>query len=1032
MSWHRVLVPLVLLARLLAPVPARAGVVLEQAENVPGLAVGTVVFGWERRDGPGTVVERGTIPDPFALLAVLRDRLPRGGFHLLAAGQPVPVPAYGAALRAEPVLPEADVARYREALRLLAGATDEEKRAGRDGLAALAAAAVEPAAGAWLRYRLALAREEANDLAGAGAPLAEAMALPGLAPLAEALLRSHLSQSLVEVQQPVQALPEAERAEAALDAAGDWPVLGALLRAETATALRAAGRLQEAEAGYAAALASLTRLAPESHALGLVLQEAGTSAWLADDLDLAMRRDRGALELFEKVGAPTAGALNALATDAQVLGRLDEAEPLYLRALAAATSDRRRALYRRNLAVLYRRRGELERSGELLRELLAFYGAAPDPRDLLDLAGTLRVLAAVERQQGDFRAAADHAQRAVEIIVERKPGSIAAADTLEELGLVRRDAGNLEGAAEAFTRALEVADALAGLGSVALARGDLDAAGAHYQGALERVRAIVPGHRLEAEALHALGRIESARGRPQAALARYRDALAIVEAMRGRLGGAHDARAGFTSLYHELYWAPLDALAAAGQASEAFALLERYRAQSLLGSMAERQLDFSADLPEPLERERRLLGVRHDSLLGKLGAAPAEKRAGLREELLRLRRQQRELEDRIHAAAPRLAALQYPRTIDASGAAALLPPGAALLSYAVGPERSWVFAVGPGERPLRAVALPAGGDRLRRLLAGYRELVTTPGARSARLELAGAELAAALLEPVAERVRAADHLIVVADGPLHLLPWAALPDPLAPDEPLIARRAVSLAASVTVLRELRARPAAAAKALVAFGDPLVPAAAAASGAALPGPVLRAGSQIGPLAWSREEALAVGALFGAEGAVFLGAEATEARLLEQAPTARRLHLACHALVDAALPLESSLVLSPPGAGAAAGENGLLQVWEIYQRLRLDADLVTLSACDTALGRELAGEGVLGLTRAFHYAGARTVVSSLWRVSDRSTAGLMRAFYRHLVDGASKAEALRRAQLEVRRGAGRHPFYWAAFQVHGSWD
>ncbi len=174
-------------------------------------------------------------------------------------------------------------------------------------------------------------------------------------------------------------------------------------------------------------------------------------------------------------------------------------------------------------------------------------------------------------------------------------------------------------------------------------------------------------------------------------------------------------------------------------------------------------------------------------------------------------------------------------------------------------------------------------------------------------------------------------------------------------------------------------------------------------------------------------------------LFFGTDVTEERLVEQASSARRLHLACHAVVDPRLPLESGLVLAPSGGSGERG-NGFLQVWEIYQRVRLDADLVTLSACDTALGRDLPGEGVLGLTRAFQYAGARTVVSSLWKVSDEPSAQLMVRFYRHLLAGSGKAEALRRAQLEMWRGDGeapgrpatRSPFYWASFQVYGAWD
>jgi CHAT domain-containing protein len=112
---------------------------------------------------------------------------------------------------------------------------------------------------------------------------------------------------------------------------------------------------------------------------------------------------------------------------------------------------------------------------------------------------------------------------------------------------------------------------------------------------------------------------------------------------------------------------------------------------------------------------------------------------------------------------------------------------------------------------------------------------------------------------------------------------------------------------------------------------------------------------------------------------------------------------------------------------------LQAWEIFEAMHLDTDLVTLSGCDTGSGRVLAGEGIIGLTRAFRYAGARSLLASLWKVPDESTARLMVDFYRHLERGAAKDEALRRAQLVLLRDpdqpAWHQPYFWAAFQLSG---
>jgi CHAT domain-containing protein len=191
------------------------------------------------------------------------------------------------------------------------------------------------------------------------------------------------------------------------------------------------------------------------------------------------------------------------------------------------------------------------------------------------------------------------------------------------------------------------------------------------------------------------------------------------------------------------------------------------------------------------------------------------------------------------------------------------------------------------------------------------------------------------------------------------------------------------------------------------------------------------SELAPLPQTRTEVEAISARYrGGEARVLVGADATESALL--APAALRnvriLHLATHGLVDDRRPERSSLALAAPTSPA---EDGYLSVPEIYG-LELNADLVVLSACETGLGRQVRGEGVLGLPRAFFYAGSPRVVVSLWSVADRSTAELMAGFYGHLVgDGRSAAESLHRAKAELRKEPEfAHPFHWAAFVVMGA--
>jgi CHAT domain-containing protein len=159
-------------------------------------------------------------------------------------------------------------------------------------------------------------------------------------------------------------------------------------------------------------------------------------------------------------------------------------------------------------------------------------------------------------------------------------------------------------------------------------------------------------------------------------------------------------------------------------------------------------------------------------------------------------------------------------------------------------------------------------------------------------------------------------------------------------------------------------------------------------------------------------------------------ATEENAMNMSKDFSILHFACHGFLDERFPLNSGLALTIPETAGPGKENGLLQAWEIFEGLRINADLVTLSACETGLGKEMGGEGLIGLTRAFQYAGARTVLSSLWSVSDESTAVLMKHFYTNLKQGKPKAEALRLAQAEMMRSEKySHPFYWAGFVLNG---
>jgi CHAT domain-containing protein len=273
-----------------------------------------------------------------------------------------------------------------------------------------------------------------------------------------------------------------------------------------------------------------------------------------------------------------------------------------------------------------------------------------------------------------------------------------------------------------------------------------------------------------------------------------------------------------------------------------------------------------------------------------------------------------------------------------------------------------------------------------------------------------------------------------------------LPDPAAPERPLVVAHEVVAIPSTAILRVLRGesvrrtRPA---RSLLVLADPVFarddPRVAASSrGAAkagvvaLPEAARDAGVTGGlpRLPFSRREALAILELAPREarrGALDFAASRATATARDLG-TYRFVHFATHGFLNPQQPELSGLVFSLVDRNGR-DQPGFLAAPEIFN-LRLSADLVVLSGCRTALGKEVSDEGLVGLTRAFMYAGAPRVLASLWPIDDAATAALMSAFYRGILkDGLSPAAALRRAQAEA--AAANAPYFWAAFQLYGDW-
>jgi CHAT domain-containing protein len=858
------------------------------------------------------------------------------------------------------------------------------------------------------------------------------------------------------------------------------------------------GNRAESEEAWLERLAILEKLAPDGLEVARTLDFLGYLALWRGDLAAAQQRLYRAEALQRPVLKDTfyyAGTLAKLSIVAEQLGDLEREEDLQRQVLALnsrwapGSPDYGGALM--NLATTLIRRGEVAAAEELLHQSVEMIDkpgieprAAAGPQinlgeialyrgdlaaaqsyfelalkrlregaESVELTEVYAGLAEVARKQRRFAEARSWETSALAITERLTLGDLGRAGRLQALARIEREGdGDLSKAeallrqAEALVRkaapeSLQIHAILRDLGRVLVQEGRLAEAEALYRQILSSLeRRDLVGTKDEAEIRNLFGDVERRRGNVSAAEENLCQATRILDAQRSHLGGDLESRSWFESETQSYAFDCLSALMEQGKPAEAFHALERGKTRVFLELLAERDLRFAGLSPE-LKSERARLDAEYDRLLTRLSESGTDERAMLRARLEDIKAAREALVARLRLQAPRFASLQAPAPLDLTAARRALDPGTALLAYAVGPEKSYLFVVRPGNgggRGLEVHRLPIGRAALEKEIEAYRRLLTNPQSDLTQLNARAASLYDLLLKPAEKKLARAQRILISADGPLHLLPWAAL---RRHGEYLAQWRPLHLIASATLYEEIRQGQRRAGDPgtwrLVAFGDPIYPEVSGATGETITDSeirsTLRRGLKLEPLPSTRDEVRQIAGLFpGAE--VYLGAEATEERAKEASPRADLLHFAGHGLINERFPLDSALALSIPTQLKEGQDNGLLQAWEIFESLHLDANLVTLSACDTALGREMGGEGLLGLTRAFQFAGARTVLASLWSVSDVSTATLMKRFYTYLRQGRTKDEALRAAQLDLIRSQKKefsHPYHWAGFSLYGDW-
>ncbi|MHC4549425.1 MAG: tetratricopeptide repeat protein [Planctomycetota bacterium] len=741
------------------------------------------------------------------------------------------------------------------------------------------------------------------------------------------------------------------------------------------------------------------------------------------DFHQALEDCRHALELSRKLNdrAGIARGLSYVGIVHQELGNYAKALELQERALEFRKELRDHPGVARtlgNLGNVYRNLGDYSKALEFQERALE------RKRSLGDRAGvaaTLGNIGGVHRNLGDRAKALEFQQHALELT--RKLGDRAGtATSLTNLGLIHEDSKEYPKALECYEGALEIerelgdragmATVLSNIGSIHWKLGD-HARALDYGARALALAEEVASQEGVARCRWFLAVVHLTRGHPRRAAAEARLAVDAMSGLVRGLAGQEGATA--RGRWTPVFEVGVRAGIAIGDPAEVSRFVENGRAGTLLESLRGRRTLGDVAIPEKLLREENEARVAFVAAQARLGRALKE---GNREEEIRetraaldkARGRVLEVATRIQRAAKAAADVVYPKAAPLKTLRGSLAQGEALVLYALLSKEAVALVITAEDArivELGATRTIEGAARALRDAVGHagdRGVAVASGEVRTEMPL---RLRALVVEPLGlgKEIR---RVLVSPHGLLANVPFALL----------MQDKEVVYVPSGTTYRVLLDEQAKRGEGVLALGDPdygVEPDPRAVA-------VMRLGAKLKRLPETAKEAKAVGDV------VLVGARSTEATLANAMGEQRRwraVHLACHGLVRTDQPQLSSLALTPD-----AEHDGFLTVLEVF-RMKIPADLVILSACETAKGKIYKAEGILGFTRAFMLAGAPRVIVSLWKVHDEATRALMVKFYELWKPGKmATATALKQAQEYVRsHEKWKHPYYWAAWQLWG---
>ena len=704
-----------------------------------------------------------------------------------------------------------------------------------------------------------------------------------------------------------------------------------------------------------------------------------------------------------------------------------------------ATGDRRSFAYKlQNIGLIYRRQGRHDQALAYARRSLELFETIDDKFGVANLQNNIGVIYKSQElyDQGLewFRKALNNYE-AINV-------PVGIARCLNNIGDTYRLQGRYDDALETLKKSLAIREQIRDRGGISLSLNNL---GRLYQDQGKYAEMLEVGHRAAkvAEEINSreelwtaqerIGRALFALDRPEEARQYFLGAIATVESLRREVAGGEQQQQSFLENRLSPWLGMIDLLVSQKKYAEALTFAEQSKARVLLDTLqagrANIRQSWTKDEQQAEEQHRLRLVSLNSKLTGEMrrDKPDASRVAELKAEVEKARLEYEDFETRLYSTYPEMRVRRGEAPVIKNEELNALVPDAssAMLEYVVGENQTHLFVVtkGNSEADVRVYTLPVKRDELIKRTEEFRQQLA---GRNLGFRAPAFGLYELLLKPAEVQLRGKSNLIVAPDHILWDLPFQALMS--GANRFLIQDAAIAYAPSLTVLREMTKRRQTPAlgetTSLLALGNPVV-----GNEMIKRAELARRDGKLEPLPEAEQEVKALGRLYGpSRSKVYIGAEAREDRVKTEAGRAKILHFAAHGILNNVSPMYSHLALVEGGAG----EDGLLEAWELMQ-LDLKADLVVLSACETARGRIGAGEGMIGFSWAMFIAGVPSIVVSQWKVESAGTRDLMVDFHRSLIATKSKhtkTEALRQASLKLMKNPETsHPFYWAGFVLVG---